>query len=147
MRTLLRLSLFLSCLALSFSMLRAGEDESDSSDLLTQLKKVKSLPLPAEKLIELSNSVDYKRKTYTLKSDISVNLPKDKNKREKTIAKLNKKKKIPIRIISTVKWVPTGSSGKKPKYNFKGSAELYLIDANNKIALKKKVKLNKLCPT
>lgn len=120
-----------------------AEDKAESPSMEERLKKIASLPMPVDKLLALSESAEYKGKTYTITSKILFNLPRDSKKKSKIIAKYNKRKKLPLRIISYVKY----AAGSRSKYNFKGKAEFYLIDKTDKFVIKKKINLKKLCPT
>ena len=121
---------FIFCLILTITTL--AED-------LETFKKISGLSLPAKDLAELRVSTEHRGATYTF--SIVEYKPKTS---AKDLRKLKKKGKVPFRICITVIEAKKGKS----KKTLRGKAEIYVVNTEDyKIVTKKKLGLNKLCPS
>lgn len=105
----------------------------------TPYDKIKGLPLSAKEIADLSLSGEHRGSTYVL----SIQEYKTYYK-AKQLRKLEKKGKVPFRICVTLSEEKRG----KTKKVYRGKAEFYVVNTEtNKITAKKKLGMNKLCPS
>ena len=108
---------------------------------------IAKLKYTSEQIANLKKAAEYRKAQYTFSASVGlISLPKTAKKKEALKKKYDKKGETPFRICASV-YETKESRGKKKKVAYyKSSADIYIIDMENKkVVESKRVALRKLC--
>ena len=122
----------------------SGDDASKPEGGYDGISKLK---YTTEDIESLKKSAEYRRATYTYSGGFyKVKMPTTAKKREALKKKYAKKGKTPFCIGVSIAETKESHGKKKTLSYYRGSADIYIIDMENKkIVESKRVSLKKLC--
>ena len=130
-----------------FSVGKKAVSDDDTSKPKGAFDGISKLKYTTEEIENLKKSAEYRRATYTYSGSFyKVKMPNTAKKREALKKKYDKKGKTPFCIGVSIAETKESHGKKKTVSYYRGSADIYIIDMENKkIVESKRVSLKKLC--